>query len=222
MRTTGDVIKERRLALGLTQDELGERLGLQKSAIAKYESGRVKNLKRSVIQKMAEVLEVTPSYLMGWAEDEQDDLLPEKESAVQPKISNLFIPKKTRIPLIGSIAAGTPILAEENVEEYIDIEDYVRADFCLRIEGDSMIDVNMCDGDIVFIRKQPDVEEGQIAAVVIEDADTYDSTATLKRVYRTKEGVQLVSANHKYPPMFFDHDRVRIIGKATHCISRVK
>lgn len=196
-------IKERRLALNLTQEELAQRLGLQKSAIAKYESGRVENIKRSVLAKMAEVLECSPTYLMGW-DDEQPSA---------PSYSNIFPLQRTRIPFLGQIACGEPSFCNEDRESYVEAGTDVRADFCLKARGDSMTGARIMDGDIVFIRKDAELVNGGIYAVAIDDE------ATLKRVYYD-EGAQelrLLAENPKYPTMVYSGERlahVHVLGKA--------
>lgn len=132
-----------------------------------------------------------------------------------------------QIPLLGSIAAGAPILADEHIEEYIAISLDIKADFALRIKGDSMIDANIYDGDIVFIREQPTVENGEIAAVRIIDSDTSDAVATLKRVYKTPGGLMLLSENKAkaYPPIVVNKDTcdgAKIIGKAIQYITNIR
>ena len=196
-------IKERRLALNLTQEELAQRLGLQKSAIAKYESGRVENIKRSVLAKMAEILECSPTYLMGW-DDEQPST---------PSYSNIFPLQRTRIPFLGQIACGEPSFCNEDRESYVEAGTDVRADFCLKARGDSMTGARIMDGDIVFIQKDAPIEDGQIYAVVIDDE------ATLKRVYYDAEDhmLQLVAENPAYKPLIYTGeklDHVHILGKA--------
>ena len=128
------------------------------------------------------------------------------------------------VPLIGTIACGTPILANENVEMDIPLPDNIMADFCLQCKGDSMINARIFDGDVVFIRQQPTVENGQIAAVLIDDtADVAE--ATLKRVYIYEDKIMLVAENAQYPPMSFDKEQmnsVRIIGKAVAFLSGIK
>jgi repressor LexA len=121
--------------------------------------------------------------------------------------------------LVGKIAAGTPILAQENIEGYIDLEDSIKADFCLTVEGDSMINARINDGDIVFIRQQPEVEEGEIAAVLI------DGEATLKRFYRHENAVELRPENSTYKSMFFTSNNCttfKILGKAVAFQSMIK
>lgn len=196
-------IKERRLALNLTQEELAQRLGLQKSAIAKYESGRVENIKRSVLAKMAEILECSPTYLMGW-----DD-----EQPFAPSYSNIFPLQRTRFPLLGPIACGEPIFCNEDRESYVEAGTDIHADFCLKARGDSMTGARIMDGDIVFIQKDAELVSGQIYAVAIDDE------ATLKRVYydEATQELRLLAENPKYPTMVYTGeklDHVHILGKA--------
>ena len=205
-----DRIKERRTAMGFTQEELGKKLGLQKSAIAKYENGRVENIKRSVIAEMAEVLECSPSYLMGW-----DDTKKEKN------INNIYPIEVHSLPMLGEIACGKPIFMDENRDNYTMIGSNVKADFCLKAKGDSMVNARIMDGDMVFIRSQPEVENGEIAAVAIDDE------ATLKRFYRDEitQTVTLISENPIYAPMVFTKEcqkNVYILGKAVAFQSDVK
>lgn len=205
-----DRIKERRTAMGFTQEELGKKLGLQKSAIAKYENGRVENIKRSVIAEMAEVLECSPSYLMGW-----DDTKKEKN------INNIYPIEVHSLPMLGEIACGKPIFMDENKESYTMVGSNVKVDFCLKAKGDSMVNARIMDGDIVFIRSQPEVENGEIAAVAIDDE------ATLKRFYRDEitQTVTLISENPIYAPMVFTKEcqkNVYILGKAVAFQSDVK
>ena len=201
-------IKSRRLYLGLTQEELGLKLGLQKSAIAKYENGRVENIKRSVIAKMAEVLECSPAYLMGWS----DEINPAPALDLS-KFDNIYPVKLKKFPLLGEIACGKPIFANEDRESYILAGSDIHADFCLRAKGDSMINARILDGDIVFIRKQDMVDNGEIAAVAIGDY------VTLKRVfYHPEQDLLILKAeNSKYQDMIYSQnqlDQVYILGKA--------
>lgn len=203
-----DRIKERRIALGLTQEELGNKLGLQKSAIAKYENGRVENMKRSVIAKMAKVLECSPSYLMCWDEDTLEHY------------DNIFPVQVYKYPLLGEVACGEPIFINEDRDSYIMSGTKIKADFCLKARGDSMINARIMDGDIVFIRRQPVVENGEIAAVAIDDE------ATLKRFYRDESGtVTLIAENPAYAPMTFTEEtcqNIYILGKAVAFQSDVR
>ena len=126
-----------------------------------------------------------------------------------------------KVPLIGQIACGTPILAEENIEEYIDLPRHIRTDFALTCYGESMINAGIQNGDIVYIRKQERVENGQIAAVRVNDDE-----ATLKRFYYDGECIRLVAENPSYPTLCFfgpDMEQVFVIGLAvgyTHAIEK--
>jgi repressor LexA len=192
-------IRQLREQLGLSQDELAKRLGYKsRSTIAKIESGS-NDIPQSKIAAFAAALETTPARLLGL--DTPAEPTPQRGSSAYTK----------RVPLLGTIAAGCPLFAEENIEEYIEINDSIRADLCLRVQGDSMIGARIYDGDLVFIRKQPDVADGEIAAVLVDDS------ATLKRVYKDRGAIRLHSENPKYRPMVFTADNcdsIRILGKA--------
>lgn len=112
------------------------------------------------------------------------------------------------VPLIGKIAAGTPIFADQNIEDYFTIDSRINADFCLRIQGDSMIDAGINNNDIVFIRQQPTLEVGEIGAIQIGEE------ATLKRFYRTNDSIILQPANSNYlPQIYTEENDIKILGK---------
>lgn len=205
-------IKERRTAMGYTQEELGEKIGVQKSAIAKYENGRVKNLKRGVIAKLADALQCSPTYLMG-LEEESNDI----------KLSNIMPITTHKLPMLGEIACGEPRFTNENRESYVDAGTNIKADFCLKAKGDSMINARIHDGDIVFIHRQDIVENGEIAAVVVNN----DSEATLKRFYYYRERSTLIlkPENPAYEDLIFQNEElneVHVLGKAIAFQSDVK
>lgn len=216
MSTIGSRIRNRREELGLSQDELGKRLGYKsRSSINKIELDQ-RNLTQSKIKAIAEALETTPAYIMGW--DEPDQKL-DKENL--KFFDNLFPIETKKFPLIGNIACGKPILADEQFEAYIEAGANIKADFCLRAKGDSMIGARIYDGDIVFIRKQEMVDAGEIAAVLIDDE------ATLKRVYYDQESnvIQLFAENPQYKTMRFageELDHIRILGKAVALQTDIK
>lgn len=196
----GEKIKKLRIEQGLTLEEVGNRVGVGKSTVRKWESGEIANMRRDKISLIAKALGVSPAYLMGWDENSSSDALP----------SNIIPIRIEKVPLLGSIAAGEPILAHEEFDTYIEADADIRCNFALRVDGDSM-SPTINYGDVVFIRKQDDVDDGQIAAVLIDDS------ATLKRVYHIPNGVHLLSDNPKYPPMIFtlpDCDTIRILGRA--------
>lgn len=129
------------------------------------------------------------------------------------------MPVMRKIPLVGSIACGTPILAEENLDGTVEAPDHVRADFALRCKGDSMINARIFDGDIVYIRQQESVEHGEIAAVLIGDE------ATLKRVYIYDDCISLEAENPQYKPMVYrgeEMNNIRILGKAVAFTSVIR
>lgn len=187
MKEFKDILKDLRIKNNLTQEELAEKVGLKKAAIYKYENGINDNPSRQLISGLARALNTSPAYLVGWTDENP-------------------VTNRT-VPLIGQIACGIPILANENIEDYFSIDNRVKADFCLRAKGDSMIDEGIYPGDIVFIRKQDTLENGEIGAVIIENE------ATLKRFYKTDSQVILQPANNEYQPIVLDHGNVHIAGK---------
>ena len=196
----GERIRSRREALGMTQTELADALSTTKRNIYKYENGIISNIPSDKIEAMAEILKTTPAYLMGW----------EEETVLPPNIEPLGSMQK--IPLVGQIACGTPILAEQNIEDYVDLPGHIRADFALTCKGESMIGAGIRTGDIVYIRKQEEVENGQIAAVMVGGDE-----ATLKRVYTKPGVVQLVAENPNIAPAVFigkEAEQIHIIGLA--------
>lgn len=207
-RRVGSRIKEMRKSRKMTLKELGEHIGLSESNTKRYEDGQIKTVGIDIIKKIALALDVPASYLTGWED------IPQYQ-----KLSNYVPIAKKKIPLLGEIAAGQPIYADEHIEEFLPADDELHADFALKIKGDSMINAQINDGDIVFIRQQSDVDNGQIAAVLIDDS------ATLKRVYHMNGGLQLQAENPKYPPMIYGKnncDECRILGLAVAVLGKIK
>ena len=198
----------------ISQAELARRSGLNKSTISHYVKGDWEG-KQDAVYAIAKATNCTEAWLMGY------DVEMERSSEAErfkPLPSNLQpLKEMKKIPLVGSIACGTPILAEENIEAYVDLPHHINADYALECKGDSMIGVDINDGDIVYIHKQPMVENGQIAAVRI------DNEATLKRVYYDGESLQLIAENPKIRPMIFmgeEMNSIVIEGLAVaHCRS---
>lgn len=181
--------------------ELSRRSGVNEGAISQYRSGAYKASQRS-LEKLSNTLNVSIPWLMG-----ADVPMEQPSSRSSADIPDGFIPmpEMRKIPLVGSIACGTPILAEENIEDYVDIPRHIRADYALACEGDSMVGAGIRDGDIVYIRKQTMVESGQIAAVRI------DNEATLKRFYRKGDTVTLVAENPSFEPLLFVGEEINDI-----------
>lgn len=210
--TLGERIKMLREKKGWTQEELGQRIGVKNAAVHKYESGRVVNLKQTTIEKLAQAFGVKPSYLLGY-DDEKDDLF---------GITDILPPPSMRaVPRLGEIACGEPILTPDNIEDTDLVPDDLDCDFTLQAKGDSMINARINDGDIVCIKQTPVVENGEIAAVLIDDMET---ETTLKRFSKTDNAIILMPENGAYQPLVFtgkDMNKVRVLGKAVYFISKV-
>ena len=213
--TIGKRIKDLRTSLGMTQDELAKLTGYKsRSSIQKIESGE-RDITQSTIAAFAKALKVTPSVIMGWEENNENNTAPDYShiKGIMP------LPEMRKVPLLGAIACGEPIYREE--DEWISLPNDIKADFCLRCQGDSMIDARINDGDIVFIKSCPEVENGQIAAVSI------DNEVTLKRVfyYPEKNRLVLYPENKAYEPFVYMNEElndVRILGRAVMFLSSVK
>ena len=195
--TMGDRIKELRVEAGMTQEELADKLGMQKSAIAKYENGRVENIKQSTIRKMAELFRRSPSYVMGFTDN--------------PLPSNVAIPAAHAIPILGTIGCGEGSIGEENFRGYFFMDHTIKADYALFTKGDSMIDAGIQDGDIALLKEDCDIEDGKIYGVIFGAAEE----AVLKKLYRQDGKVILQSCNPNYPPIIIDDGDMRVIGKLT-------
>ena len=196
---------------GLTTEQLSQRSGVPKGTLNKLLNGETRNPTGGTLRKIADALNrpVELLYPDSAASGGLDRALRNAEDV---------LPFHRRaIPLLGEIAAGVPIYADEDTELIL-CDDTLRCDFALRVRGDSMIGARIHDGDLVFIRSQDDVDDGEIAAVVLNDE------ATLKRVYHIKNGLQLLSENPRYAPMIFTLDEcesIRILGKAVGFQSRL-
>ena len=204
-------IKDLRTSQNLTLEQVANEVGVGKSTVRKWETGIIANMRRDKIASLARALHTTPAYLMGWIDEPHKEIIAD----------NLFRIDTKKFPLLGNIACGEPILANEELDLYVVAGSAINADFCLKAKGDSMIGARIYDGDIVFIKKQPIVENGEIAAVLIGDE------ATLKRVYYDqKNGIlQLFAENPQYQTMRFSKEeinQIRIIGKAVAFQSDIK
>ena len=207
--TAGDRIKIRRKELNLTVDDLAKRIKKNRATVYRYENGDIESMPVSVIEPLAAALETTPAYIAGWTEDKSVKRQDTKKDNAIPK-GFIPLPDTKSIPVIGNIACGTPILAQENIERYIGVSSLWKADFALVCKGDSMAPT-IQDGDLVCIRSQPNVENGQIAAVLIDDE------ATLKHFYRHDDTVILQPENPRFTPMTYTKEEIndlRIEGVA--------
>ncbi len=208
--TIGERIKYLRESRDMTLEQLGSLVGVGKSTVRKWETGDIANMRRDKIERLANAFHVSPLYILGI-----DTEAPAFPNNIIP------MPAMNTVPLLGVIACGDPILAEENLDGEVSVPEHVTADFALRCKGDSMINARIHDGDIVYIRQQDSVDNGQIAAVLIGDE------ATLKRVnYNPASKTLILSpANDAYAPFVFvgdELDRVRILGRAVAFTSAIR
>ena len=205
--TTGERMKQRRKEIGFSAEKVAERLGVSPATIYRYEKGDIEKVPVDSLAELAKILQTTPAYLMGW--EEQPTPTPTKKPTIPPGFEPM--PKMRKVPLIGAIACGDPITAIQNREGEIDAPETMRCDFALRCHGDSMIGAGIHDGDAVYINIQPEVENGEIAAVRIGDE------ATLKRVYIHQDYIELRPENPAYESIIRRKEEmndVHIEGKA--------
>lgn len=204
-------IFQKKSELNLSYQDMSEKTGLSKSTLQRYITGDIRNLGLDKLEILAKALDVTPSYLMGWEDENKDPILENIPGIITPV-------QMKRIPILGTIACGDPIFAQENYDGYFMIDKNLpEADFILKAKGDSMIEAHIFDGDLVFLRKTSDVDNGQIAAVLIDDE------ATLKRVNKYEDTVVLQPCNKNYKPIIVqdkDEKQVLILGEMVGVYSR--
>ena len=207
MNNLSSVLKRRRKELGLTLAQIADMMGVSEATVQRWESGNIKSVRYDKIDKLAQVLKVEPSEIIGWNTSRQEDDKLNKFGADIIDLSNM-----KRIPILGRIRAGMPIYAAENIEGYTLTDLNGGAEyFGLRVTGDSMNAARIHEGDIVIVRRQDIVENGQIAVVLIDGQD-----ATLKRFNRDGNIVTLVpqSTNPKNKALTYNlkNSSVKILG----------
>ena len=197
MSTKGSRIKEAREKIGMSQTDMADRIGVSKQTLYKYENDIITNIPSDKIEEISALTGVSPAYIMGW----ETNQLPSEVIKLQTK----------NLPILGSVACGKPIFDPSDGVQ-IKVPSSFHADFGLYARGDSMIGADIPDGDLVFFVQQPSVENGQIAAVFIDDE------VTLKRVYYQQgERLVLQAENSSVPPIIIegpDLNQVHIIGRA--------
>lgn len=189
-------------ASGLSQSELCDKADINKGALSSYLSGRYFP-KQIALEKLSSALNVSISYLMGF------DIVDTSDEKSRPLPSNIILPAAHKLPIMGTICAGDGVVCEDDYQGTFIVDTDVKADYCLRVRGDSMIGANIYDGDIVFISKSYDFVQDQIYA--IERLD--HNEASLKRVTQDGDTLILNPCNPEYHAMVTDYEDVRIIGR---------
>lgn len=195
----GKKLKDRRKELGLTLEEVASQLGITRQTLSRYENNKIYNIPIARLQSLAEILKIDTNTLL------------KKQNTDVIEIVD-YTPNN-RIPILGHISAGLPLYAEENIEGYIFSD--IRHDgeyFALRVKGDSMNAAHIFEGNLLIVRKQDMIENGEIAVVLIDEEE-----ATVKRFYCEGKTVTLMpqSTNPKHIPQIYDTTKVsvRIVGK---------
>ena len=213
-------IRELRENKGINMREAARLLNMPYTTYVNYEKGLREPTSEILIQ-IADFYGTTIDYLVGRTTGASTLAAFEPMIRDLSNIANIIpAPETRKIPLVGTIACGTPILAQQNIEEYLDIPKELGGDFALICKGDSMINARIFDGDVVYIRQQETVESGEIAAVLNDDGE-----ATLKRIRIYNDHIVLEPENPMYPPRSFwneEMNNIRILGKAIAFTSAVR
>lgn len=202
--TVGERLKELREKLGISQVDFATKINVSKQTLYKYENNIITNIPSDKIEAAAKIGNTSPSYLMGW----DNNITPVSGGTKEKK-------KGVTINVLGRVAAGIPIEAIEDIIDTEEISEELAATgefFGLQIHGNSM-EPRICEGDVVIVRQQDDAESGEIVIATVNGTD-----ATCKRLRKYRDGIELISFNPSYDPMFYSNEDietkpVRIIGK---------
>lgn len=197
-----ELIKKRRKELNITLEEIGDYVGVSKATVQRWETGGISNMRQDRIRKLSEILRLEPTAFIGGNSGE----------------TSAFV----KIPVLGRVAAGVPITAQEDVIGYEKVPaEWVQNStlFALKLKGDSM-EPRMANGDVVIVRKQDNIESGEVAIVMVDNQE-----ATCKKVVKHSDGLVLISNNPKYAPVFFtideiEHRPVKILGRVIELRAR--
>lgn len=213
-----DLVKNRRSALNMSMEELGKKVGVSKATVQRWESGEIKNVRRDKISKLADALNTTPAYLMGWNNQiyaEIENLVNNGQLICEDEViysaSNISFIK---VPLYGDISCGNGAFVDDNIVDYVAIpNDNLNPKseyFAQRAKGDSMINAGIDDGDIIVFEKVNTIDDNKIGCFCIDE-----SMATCKRFKRGSSYIQLIPANQNYDPIVVDLENTnfRILGK---------
>jgi len=212
----GEILKDLRKQHGLSQDDLAKVLGISKSTIGMYEQGKRSPHSDEILKGIATYFGVSIDYLKGFAPQNSVISFDDFEKFGLKKITT------KSFPMLGKIACGKPIMCDENYNATFESSDDIDADFCVTAQGDSMINARILDGDIIFVREQSIVENGEIAVVIVNDDEV-----TLKRFYYYPENQRVIlqAENPKYQPMVYEKEQlnhIRVLGKAILFTSRLR
>ena len=189
--------------------DLSERTGISRSVISSYLAGRWK-AKQDNLYLISKAMNIDPAWLMGY--DISMDGTPTKKHKESPAPKGTHKPQFKKVPMMGYAAAGQPLEDINQDINFFDVENKYDVDFCITVRGDSMINANINDGDIIFIKSMSEVPNGKIACVEIDN-----EKVCLKRFYKNENVVMLVSGNPTYPPMNLNESNtydVKILGLA--------
>lgn len=212
--TIGKRIRQLREQQGYSQTYFAKKLNVSKQTLYKYENGIITNIPSDKVEKIAEYCGVTPAYIMGWEDNAPATPVYSKYALHEiPPYDDISPVAVKKLPVLDYIACGEPIFMEERMDIYVNVGENAHADFLLQAKGDSMINARIHDGDLVIVQATPQVENGQIAVVAIDDE------VTLKRFYYYPETQQicLQSENPAYAPMIFSGEQlqdIRVLGRA--------
>lgn len=204
----GERMRARRQQLGWSLNQTAQKIGCTATTLKRWEEGSIRSIKTSRMREIADALQISVVDL--FYPNMQPITLP---AGVEQ------VPMMRTVPVLGEIACGTPILAEQNFDGQANIPAGIKCDFALRVKGDSMINARIFDGDLVFIEQMSDVESGEIAAVLI------DNEVTLKRLYKYSGRLELRPENPLYQPINIegaDLLNVKIIGKPVAFVGEIK
>ena len=198
MASIRERLQHTRQSLSMSYQDLSDKTGISKSSLQRYETGHIGSIGLDKLEILAQALRVSPAYLMGWDDTPNEIAIP---------------PAQTKqVPLLGRVAAGTPIGAHENIEEWLTVDEREKVDFALTVQGDSMTAVGIYPGDIIYIRQQPTVNNGEIAVVMVDDGFPDSAETTVKRFYQYGKNVSLLSESHNPA----NKDIEIVLGKGTN------
>lgn len=201
---------------GLTQTEVCEKTGINKGALSSYLSGRYFP-KQNTIDKLSKVFNVSINYLMGF-ELEHNKNFNDLDISEIANITNISFPAARPIPMLGDICAGNGIFCEENFDGYFFMDQSIKADFCVRVRGNSMIDACIFNNDIAFIKKTYDYKNNTVYAVLLNS----ECEATLKKVFWKDDTIILNPCNPEFEPVIVDASEVTILGECVGVFRNMK